>query len=25
LDERIATTQIGKFGEYMLHTFEKSD
>jgi len=25
LDERIATTQIGKFGEYMLYTFEKSD
>ena len=25
LDERIATTRIGKFGEYMLYTFEKSD
>lgn len=25
LDERIATTRLGKFGEYMLYTFEKSD
>ena len=25
LDERIASTPLGKFGEYMLYTFEKSD